>query len=137
MPFTVASALRFFDDLLKVMGPKTDPHCKLNDAEIATIAIMAAITFYGNQAAACGYMQRHYAMKMIDKSGFNRRLRRLQTKLITVFRALGASLKDLNTHARYMIDSFPVAVCRNCRIPVCKLDSSAVSVRLVCLKSLR
>jgi hypothetical protein len=111
----------FFDDLFKVMGPKDDPHCKLKDAEIATIAIMAAISFYGNQAAACGYMQRHYGMNMIDKSGFNRRLARLQTKLIAVFRALGASLKDLNTSARYTIDSFPVAVCRNCRIPVSKL----------------
>ena len=28
------------------MGPKTDPHCKLNDAEIATIAIMASTAFY-------------------------------------------------------------------------------------------
>lgn len=103
------------------MGPKTDAHCKLNDAEIATIAVIAALSFYGNQAAACGYMQRHYGMKMIHKSGFNRRLSRLQTKLIAVFSALGTSLKELNTSARYMIDSFPVAVCRNCRIPVCKL----------------
>ncbi len=94
------------------MGPKTDPHCKLNDAEIATIALMAVISFYGNQAAACDYMQRHYGMNMIGKSGFNRRLRRLQTKLIAMFRALGASLEDLSTSARYIIDSFPVAVCR-------------------------
>ena len=69
------------------MGPKDDPHCKLNDAQIATIAIMAAISFYDNQAAGCDYMRHHYGMKMIDKSGFNRRLRRLQPKLITVFRA--------------------------------------------------
>lgn len=113
----------FFDDLFKVMGPKVDAHCKLNDAEIATIAVIAALSFYGNQAAACGYMKRHYKMNMIDKSGFNRRLSRLQPKLIAIFRALGASLKDLNTSTRYMIDSFPVAVCRNCRIPVCKLLS--------------
>ena len=56
------------------MGPKTDPHCKLNDDQIATIAIMAAIaiSFYGNQAATYGCMQGHYGVKMIDKSGFNR-----------------------------------------------------------------
>jgi len=111
----------FFDDLLKVMGPKTDAHCKLNDAEIITTALMAALAFYGNQAAACGYMQTHHGLKMIDKSGFNRRLRRLETTLVAVFRALGASFKDLTTSTRYLIDSFPVAVCRNCRIPVCKL----------------
>lgn len=72
----------FFDDLFKVMGPKTDPYCKLNDAEIATTAIITALSFYGNQAAACGYMQRHYKMKMIDKSGFNRRLARLKISLL-------------------------------------------------------
>lgn len=60
-------------------------------------------------------------MKMIDKSGFNRRLHRLQATLLIIFRALGLALKELNTSARYIIDSFPVAVCRNCRIPVCKL----------------
>jgi len=66
-------------------------------------------------------MQTHYGMRILDKSGFNRRVHRLQTTLIAIFRALGASLKELNTSARYIIDSFPVAVCRNCRIPVCKL----------------
>ncbi|MEJ7664767.1 MAG: transposase [Hymenobacter sp.] len=30
-------------------------------------------------------------------------------------------LKDLHTEARYVIDSFPVAVCHNTRIPRCKL----------------
>ncbi len=40
-----------------------------------------------------------------------------------MFRALGSSLKNLNTSSRYVIDLFTVAVCRNCRIPVCKLLS--------------
>ena len=66
LPFTGASVLRFFDHLFNGMGPKTDPHCKLNDAQIATIAIMAVISFYGNQAAACGYMQRRYKMNVVD-----------------------------------------------------------------------
>ena len=40
---------------------------------------------------------------------------------MAVLRALGATFKDFNTSSRYLIESFPVAVCRNCRIPVCKL----------------
>jgi hypothetical protein len=111
----------FLDDIFKVMGLKTDLHCKLTDAEVATTALIAALYFYGNQAAACQYMGAHHGMKMIDKSGFNRRLHRLQAPLLVVFQALGASLKELNTSTRYIIDSFPVAVCRNCRIRVCKL----------------
>lgn len=111
----------FFDDFFKAMGRQTDAHCKVNDAQIATTALMAALKFYGNHASALDYMCQHHQMASIDKSTFNRRLHRLETALLTIFRALGLSLKELNTSARYVIDSFPVAVCRNCRIPVCKL----------------
>ncbi len=111
----------FFDDFFRAMGRKTDAHCKVNDAQIATTALMAALKFYGNHASACDYMHQHHQMALIDKSTFNRRVHRLSQALLTVFRALGLSLKELNTSARYVIDSFPVSVCRNCRIPVCKL----------------
>lgn len=111
----------FFDDFFKAMGRMTDVHCKVNDAQVATTALIAALKFYGNHASACDYMHQHHQMARIDKSTFNRRLHRLETALLTVFRALGLSLKELNTTARYVIDSFPVAVCRNCRISRCKL----------------
>ncbi|GAB3757957.1 IS982 family transposase [Spirosoma pomorum] len=111
----------FFDDLFKAMARHTDVHCKVNDAQIATTALIAALKFYGNHAAACDYMHQHHQMASIDKSTFNRRLHRLEFALLTIFQALGLSLKELNTSARYIIDSFPVAICRNCRIPVCKL----------------
>lgn len=116
----------FLVDMFLVMGRKTDPHCKFNDAQIATTALLAAHKFYGNQASACDYRQEHHKMKMIDKSGFYRRLHRLQATLLIIFRALGLALKELNTSARYIIDSFPVAVCRNCRILVCKLLTGKV-----------
>nr|WP_227687285.1 hypothetical protein [Spirosoma arboris] len=109
------------DDMFQIMGPKTDPHGKLNDAEVATTALMAALSFYGNQARACDYRQHHMGCQMIDKSGFHRRLHRLEPTLLLVFQAMGLALKELNTSARYIIDSFPVAVCRNCRIGVSKL----------------
>lgn len=48
-------------------------------------------------------------------------MHRLDDVLHTVFAALGAALKDLNTSARYVIDSFPVAVCDNMRLKRCKL----------------
>jgi len=111
----------FIDDFMKAIRRQTDVHCKLNDAEIATTALIAALYFNGNQAKACGYMQTHHGLKMIDKSGFNRRLHRLEATLLILFRFLANTLKEINTSARYIIDSFPVAVCRNCRIPVCKL----------------
>lgn len=111
----------FLDDIFKAMGRKTDVHCKVTDAQIATTALLAALYFHGNQTSARKYMQEHHGMSSLDKSGFTRRLHGLESALLTVFQVLGTSLKELNSTSRYVIDSFPVAVCRNCRIPRCKL----------------
>ena len=98
------------------IGRKNDVHCKIPDAEILTTTLLAARYFYGNLYSACAYMQAHQGVQMIDKSGFTRRLHGLQEQLLALFVALGQSLKQLNTGCRYMIDSFPVAVCDNIRI---------------------
>ncbi|WP_370627190.1 IS982 family transposase [Pontibacter sp. HSC-14F20] len=63
-------------------------------------------------------------MRKIDKSGFTRRLHGLKEQLLALFSALGQSLKELNTTCAYLIDSFPVAVCDNIRIPCCHLLQS-------------
>lgn len=106
----------FIDDFFKTIGSKEDIHCKLSDAEILTTALLSARYFYGNLHSACCYMQAHQGSKMIDKSGFTRRLHGLQKQLLALFAALGQTLKELNTSCRYIIDSFPVAVCDNIRI---------------------
>ena len=64
-------------------------------------------------------------MKALDKSGFTRQLHRLHELLKSLFLALGHHLKALNTEARYVIDSFPVAVCDNVRIARCRLVQGA------------
>ena len=66
-------------------------------------------------------MQQHWGMKPLDKSGFTRQLQRLHETLKHLFFALGQHLKHLHTAARYVIDSFPVAVCDNVRIRRCRL----------------
>jgi hypothetical protein len=109
----------FMDDFLKTVGHKTDPHCKVTDAEIMTTALIAARYFYGNQTTARVYMQEKHGV--IDKSGFTRRLHRLEKQLVCIFCALAQVLKEFNTTCQYLIDSFPVAVCENIRIPACRL----------------
>lgn len=111
----------FIDDFFKTTGRQTDVHCKISDAEILTTALLAARYFHGNLVSACAYMQAHQGVKMIDKSGFTRRLHGLQQQLLALFTALSTTLKELNTSCRYLIDSFPVAVCDNIRIPRCRL----------------
>jgi hypothetical protein len=111
----------FIDDFLKTVGHKTDAHCKVTDAEIMTTALIAARYFYGNQTTARAYMKEQHGVVMIDKSGFTRRLHSLEKQLVSIFYALAEVLKELNTCCKYMIDSFPVAVCDNIRIPSCRL----------------
>lgn len=111
----------FMDDYLKISRPKMDKRRKVTDAEILTVALLSAQYFYGNQYSACQYMHQHHGMAKIDKSNYNRHLHRLAHTLASIFFALGESLKQLNTESRYMIDSFPVAVCKNIRIRRCKL----------------
>lgn len=112
----------FLDDFLRVYQPRwCDKRRHLSDAEVLTTALLAARFFGGNLAAARRYMQQHWGMKALDKSGFTRQLHRLHELLKSVFLALGQHLKSLNTEARYVIDSFPVAVCDNIRIARCRL----------------
>lgn len=111
----------FMDDYLKVVQPKTDARRQVSDAEILTVAVLSAQYFYGNQHTAYQYMRQHHGMAKLDKSNFNRHLHRLSDTLISIFIALGQTLKQLNTESRYLIDSFPVAVCKNIRIKRSKL----------------
>lgn len=118
--FTVAIYC-FLDDYLKIAGPKTDSKQKLNDAEILTTALISARYFGGNMAVGRNYMQTHWGCQMPHKSNFNRRLHRLSLVVASFFLALADSLKQMNSNKEYIIDSFPVAVCRNIRIARCKL----------------
>lgn len=111
----------FIDDFFHAIGRKDDAHCKISDAELLTTALLPARYFYGNLHSAYNYMQAHHGVKRIDKSGFVRRLHALQEQLLALFAALGQSIRELNTSCAYLIDSFPVAVCDNIRIPFCHL----------------
>jgi hypothetical protein len=98
----------FIDDFFISNGRKDDVHCKVSDAEILTTALLAARYFYGNLCSACAYRQHHQGVKIIDESGFSRRLHRLRPQLLALFLTLSDTLKQLNTAYRYLIDS-----CRN------------------------
>jgi len=118
--FTIAIYC-FVDDYLHVAGKKAAAKRKLNDAEVITTALVAARYFGGNLSTACSYMRQHQGCQMPHKSNFNRMLHRLSGVLASLFVALGQSLKELNCSCEYVIDSFPVAVCRNVRIARCRL----------------
>ncbi|OWP61301.1 transposase, partial [Hymenobacter amundsenii] len=64
----------FIDDFLRSTRPQAPHKRQLSDAELLTTALLAARFFGGNLAAARRYMQQHWGMKALDKSGFTRQL---------------------------------------------------------------
>ena len=118
--FTIAIYC-FIDDYLKVGHPKEGYMRKLTDAQIITTAIVAARFFGCNYVKAGIYLREVHQFNFPDKSNFNRHLHRLASTISSLFFALGQTIKALNIDSQYLIDSFPVAVCKNIRIKNCKL----------------
>jgi hypothetical protein len=96
---------------------RNDPQCHLTDAEIMTVAVVAALFFGGNYARAQVHLvQYHYIAAPLSASRFSRRVHRVKDLFLTLFAVLGAHWKELNTESVYLIDSFPIASCDNIRI---------------------
>lgn len=112
------------DDLLKAIHHQEDWQCQMNDAELMTTALTASLCFRGNHESARAMLKQYgYIPQMLSKSRFSRRLHRIKDLCIILFNLLGKIWKTLNTDAIYVIDSLPVAVCDNIRIPRAKIYS--------------
>jgi hypothetical protein len=106
------------DDLLKALYHPEDQQCQMSDAEVMTTAITAMLFFGGNFEMARRFLaDQGYLPNMLGKSRFSRRLHRIADLFLTLFNLLGKTWKALNEHSIYILDSFPVAVCDNYRIP--------------------
>src|SRR5919108_1760547 len=109
-------------DVLNAIGHAEDPQQRMSDAEVITTGLVAMLFFRGNfEAARVLLCSPHYIPHMLSRSLFNRRLHRLKQLFFTLFELFGHTWKELNTESVYIIDSFPVAVCDNYRIPRAKL----------------
>ena len=110
------------DDILKALYHADDCQRRITDAEIMTIALVAALHFGGNQAKANRFLYEHsYIKYLLSRGRFNRRLHRLSDLFWVVFHTLGEVWKVLNEHSIYILDSFPMAACDNYRIARCHL----------------
>jgi len=110
------------DDLLKANHHSEDSRRMMKDAEVISAALVAARFFGGNQAQASQYLQETGLIpSMLGKSRFNRRLHAVAELIYDLQHQLGQVWMTLNEKSEYVLDSFPVAVCDNIRIPHCRL----------------
>ena len=78
------------DDLLKAIEhPESAFPQQLNDAEVMTIALVAASCFQGRHDPARFMLAQHGYMGRLSKSRFNRRLHRLKDTVAMAFDFLG------------------------------------------------
>ena len=118
----VISIFCLVDDILKGIGHKEDIRRKVSDSEVLTTALVSAMYFSGNHHHAIQFMKAtHLIPKMLDTSRFSRRIHQVWQLLYEVFLTLSNYLKEFCCEMRYIMDSFPVAVCDNMRIDRCKL----------------
>jgi hypothetical protein len=112
------------DDLLKAIHHHEDGQGQMNDAEIMTTALIAALFFRGNHESARTLLKQYgYIPHMLSKSRFSRRLHRIKEICMVFFNLLANIWKTLNKEATYVIDSLPIAVCDNIRIRRSKIYS--------------
>ncbi len=110
------------DDVLKAQNHKEDSQCTLGDAEIMTVAIVAALYCGGNYVTSMEFLSEHnYLCHRMGRSQFSVRLNRVAHYLLTIFQLLGEHWKEASDEDIYIVDTYPIAVCDNIRIPRSKI----------------
>ena len=101
------------DDVLRRYGHQQHCLARASDAEVLTVAVVAAQYFYNHHARALTVLQRlHFLSGPLSASRFNRRLHRLAHWLPFLTDLLGRLFQGAPC---LVIDSLPVPVCRRVR----------------------
>ena len=110
------------DDFLLGLGRREPPERAVSDAEVLTVALVAARTYDGNFEAAWRFLLGHgYMARRLSRGRFNRRLYDVLPLAEQLFRWLGEIWKRTGDEGVFVVDSMPFACCDNARIPRSKL----------------
>ncbi len=122
MKNTINEILEFVQSILKLIGHQESSQTKMKDAEVITTAIIAGIYFNGNfQKTLIFFEDYPHFEYVLSKSRFSRRLSKLGSTLSKIMDIIMEYNKNRSKNKEFMIDSFPIAVCDNFRIPRCKI----------------
>lgn len=110
-------------DLTQALGIQDDFQCKMNTAEVMTVAIVGALFFGGNFSQARLMLKSHqYISNMLSESRLNRRMHEIDISTWQrIFQIIARTFQEQDQNLEYLIDSMPVEVCMNVRSYRCKL----------------
>ena len=114
----IITAFVVADNLMTTLEHATHKLARVSDAEILTVALVAAKNFKGNLEHALNAMKlAHFIPDAIGISRFNRRIHQLAYWL----EYLLESFMSLCRHGSiYVLDSFPIPVCKRVRARRCR-----------------
>ena len=114
----IVTAFVVLDKTMAALGHRDDARAQASDAEVLTVAVVAAKYFQNHLARALQMMHLgRYLSGALSVSRFNRRLHRLADWLGLAAATLGALFA---TGEAFLIDSMPVPVCRRARARRCR-----------------
>jgi len=110
------------DDTMKTLGHRSHCLAGLSDAEVLTVAVLAALYFGNHHERAVGVLTGGgYVPRAISPSRFNRRLHALADWLEVLTDTLGALIVQAQaTICDFVLDSLPLPVCRRVRARRCR-----------------
>jgi len=102
------------DDVLKAISHKDDIQVKMKTSEIITTALVAAKFFGGVYEKARMFLSSYgYFKHMLHKGRFSVRLRKVK---FHIWQAIMTVFKKASQTKEFIVDSFPIPVCKNVRI---------------------
>ena len=113
----IVTAYVVIDEVLAAAGHRSHPLAGVTDAEVLTVAVVAAAAFQNHHAVALAVMHKGYLSGRLSASRFNRRLHALAAWLEALLEVLGALFA---TGEAFVLDSLPVPVCRRVRARRCR-----------------
>jgi hypothetical protein len=114
----IVTAFVVIDKTMQVLGHRDDVRAGASDAEVLTVAVVAARYFQNHLARALQVMHLgRYLSGPLSESRFSRRLRRLRDWLLLLAEALGAAFA---AGEAFLLDSMPVPACKRARARRCK-----------------
>jgi len=114
----IVTAYVVIDTVMQQLEHRRHPAAQLTDAEVVTVAVVAAKYFQNHHARALQLMQRlGYLSGKLSPSRFNRRLHALADWVRFIPETLGALFA---TGEAYILDSLPIPVCRRARARRCR-----------------
>lgn len=123
----IIAAYCIIDEVLHELGHKSHYHARLSDAEVLTVAVVAAMYYHNNHVLALDNMQRAHFIKPLSASRFSRRLHALADLLEFVVEVVGELFAGEQV---FIIDSMPAPVCKYVRAYRCrKIPAAAAAGR--------